>query len=180
MCDHSKRLTPSPDSSLSRRISTPARPTLRVASVAFRLILPGPQQVHYRSLMTQWVHDGRQLLAPTLWVCEMTSALCKAVRLGELSREAGQRALGLAQALGIELMHPDDNQVRLAFEWTVSLNRAAAYDSFYLALAETLGCELWTADKRLTRAVNRPWVHWAGKSIGEPALDERAVDSGQD
>ena len=156
------------------------KPLVVDASVAFRLILPGPQQDHYRSLMTQWVHDGNQLLAPTLWVYEMTSALCKAVRFGELSLEEGQRALGLAQALGIELMHPDDHQVRLAFEWTVSLNRAAAYDSFYLALAETLGCELWTADKRLTRAVNRPWVHWAGKSIGEPALDERAVDSGQD
>lgn len=153
------------------------KPLVVDASVAFRLILPGLQQDHYRSLMTQWVHDGYQLLAPTLWVYEMTSALCKAVRFGELSLEEGQRALGLAQVLGIQLMHPDDHQVRLAFEWTVSLNRAAAYDSFYLALAETLGCELWTADKRLTRAVNRPWVHWAGKLIGELALDERAVDS---
>ncbi len=133
------------------------------ASLAFRLIVPGPQQDHYRSLMTQWVHDGRQLLAPTLWVYEMTSALCRAVRFGELSREEGQRALGLAQALGIQLMHPDQYQVRLAFGWTMSLNRAAAYDSFYLALAEVLECELWTADKRLVRAVNRPWVHCAGK-----------------
>ena len=138
------------------------KPLVVDASVAFRLILPGPQQDHYRSLMTQWVHDGHQLLAPTLWVYEMTSALCRAVRFGELLLEEGQRALGLAQALGIQLMPPDDNQVRLAFEWTVSLNRAAAYDSFYLALAETLGCELWTADKRLARAVNRPWVQWAG------------------
>jgi predicted nucleic acid-binding protein len=138
------------------------KPLVVDASVAFRLILPGPQQDHYRSLMTQWVRDRYQLLAPTLWVYEMTSALCQAVRFGELSLEEGQRASGLAQGLGIELMHPDDNQVRLACEWTVSLNRAAAYDSFYLALAETLGCELWTADKRLARAVDRPWVHWAG------------------
>jgi predicted nucleic acid-binding protein len=44
------------------------------------------------------------------------------------------------------------------------LNRAAAYDSFYLALAETLQCELWTADRRLRSAIDLPWVRWAGSS----------------
>jgi hypothetical protein len=34
----------------------------------------------------------------------------------------------------------------------------AAYDSFYLGLAERLGCELWTADRRLRNAVDLPWV----------------------
>ncbi len=43
----------------------------------------------------------------------------------------------------------------------VRLNRAAAYDSFYLALAESLGCELWTADQRLHNAVDLPWVRLA-------------------
>ena len=55
-------------------------------------------------------------------------------------------------------------QARLAFDWTVRLKRAAAYDSFYLALAETMECELWTAEKRLCNAVDQPWVRWAGES----------------
>ena len=38
------------------------------------------------------------------------------------------------------------------------LNRAAAYDSFYLALAETLGSELWTTDNHLYNAAAQPWV----------------------
>jgi predicted nucleic acid-binding protein len=46
--------------------------------------------------------------------------------------------------------------------WTRRLNRAAAYDSFYLAVAESLGCELWTADQRLSKAVDLPWVCLAG------------------
>ena len=37
-------------------------------------------------------------------------------------------------------------------------NRAAAYDSFYLALAEGLDCELWTADERLHNAAGVAWV----------------------
>jgi predicted nucleic acid-binding protein len=67
-------------------------------------------------------------------------------------------ALAVAQGLDVALIPPDDTQIALALEWTVRLNRVAAYDSFYLALAETLQCELWTADQRLCNAVGLPWV----------------------
>jgi len=39
----------------------------------------------------------------------------------------------------------------------------AAYDSFYLSLAEALGCHMWTADRRLynsAREVRLEWVRW--------------------
>jgi len=41
-------------------------------------------------------------------------------------------------------------------------NRPTAYDAHYLALAEMLGCEFWTADRRLYNAVKEelPWVKW--------------------
>ena len=68
----------------------------------------------------------------------------------------------LAQRLGVRLHSPDDTMVRAAYEWTLRLNRGAAYDSFYLALAEWLSCELWSADRRLYRAVNQAWVQLAG------------------
>jgi len=37
----------------------------------------------------------------------------------------------------------------------------ASYDAYYLALAEQLGAEFWTADRRLSRAVQShlDWVH---------------------
>lgn len=57
---------------------------------------------------------------------------------------------------------PDEAQVALAFDWTRRLNRIAAYDSFYLALAESLQCDLWTADRRLQGAVGQPWLHCVG------------------
>ena len=53
---------------------------------------------------------------------------------------------------------PDDVLAHAAYEWTLRLDRAAAYGSFYLALAETLHCELWTADRRLRNAVHLDWV----------------------
>ena len=134
------------------------KPLVVDASLTFRLVLPGPQQEPFRSLVTRWLHDGYELYAPTLWVYEMTLALCKVVRFGELTPEEGRRILALAQRLGIQLMPPDDDLARSAFDWTLRLKRAAAYDSFYLALAEMLQCELWTADRHLHNAVDRPWV----------------------
>jgi predicted nucleic acid-binding protein len=64
--------------------------------------------------------------------------------------------------LGVELIVPNENQTQKAFMWTRQLNQVAAYDSFYLALAESLGCEFWSADKKLANAVGQPWVRLAG------------------
>jgi predicted nucleic acid-binding protein len=128
------------------------------ASFAFQLVLPGPRQALFEAQTRQWKQDECELRAPALWLYEMTSALCKGVRLGELDPDEGRRALSLAQRLGVHLIPPDDAQAGLAFEWTLRLNRAVAYDSFYLALAEALHCELWTADQRLRSAAGQPWV----------------------
>jgi predicted nucleic acid-binding protein len=84
------------------------------------------------------------------------------VRWGDLTPEEGQRSLDLARGLAVHLVPPDDEQARRAYEWTLRLKRTAAYDGFYLALAESLGCELWTMDERLHNAVGLPWVRLAG------------------
>ena len=73
--------------------------------------------------------------------------------------------LKLAQGLDLQLIHPDDTLVELAYDWTRRLNRTAAYDSFYLALTESLSAEFWTADKRLANVVNAPWVHHIADSV---------------
>lgn len=132
------------------------------ASFTFKLILPGPYQNRIRALVTQWEEAQYTLYTPTLWLYEITSALCKAVHFNVLTPVEGRKALQFAQKLDLQLIHPDDNQTQLAFAWTLRLNRAAAYDSFYLSLAETLAAEFWTADKRLYNAANTPWVHYIG------------------
>ena len=129
------------------------------AGFALNLILPGPRQKSCQTLATQWYGDGRLLCAPTLWLYEITSALCKGVHFGQITRAEGKQTLLLAQKLGVQLFPPDDAQTALAFNWTMRLKRAAAYDSFYLALAKTLRSELWTADKHLVNAAGVSWVH---------------------
>ena len=134
------------------------------ASFTLGLLLPGPHQERCRALVTQWHRDGYMLCAPTLWFYEITSALCRAIHSGQITRDEGRQALTLAQKLDVQLFPPDDAQTTLAFDWTMQLKRAAAYDSFYLALAEALRSDLWTADKRLGNAAGVSWIHLIGVS----------------
>ena len=109
-------------------------------------------------MVDQWQRAGYQLCAPTLWAYEITSTITKMVHFGQLSSASSRKFLRLAYRLGVELIAPDEEQLVKAYAWTLQLQHAAAYDSFYLALAETLGCEFWTIDKRLVNAVARPWM----------------------
>ena len=128
------------------------------ASFAVRLLLPGPDQSTYRTQAMEWTTNGIEFVAPTLWLYEMTSALTKIARLGDLGPDEARNALALTHQLGVRLVPPDEALTHSAFDWTKRLGRTSAYDSFYLALAERLECELWTADRRLRNAVDVPWV----------------------
>ena len=111
------------------------------------------------------MQNGATLYAPTLWLYEVTSALTKAVHFDILTETEGRQALKLAQGLDLQLIHPDNTLVELAYDWTRRLNRIAAYDSFYLALTESLSAEFWTADKRLANAVSVPWVQYIADGV---------------
>ncbi len=46
------------------------------------------------------------------------------------------------------------------------LGQARTYEAQYLALAEKLGVEFWTADQRLVngaRRIGMSWVRWVGE-----------------
>jgi len=131
------------------------------ASVAIKAILPNPLQKHCLTLVQTFVEV--QPAAPALWVYETTSAISKAVHFDQLTESEGRQALEQVDALGMQIFVSDIDQNRSAFDWTRRLKRASAYDSFYLALAQTLDCNFWTADKRLFNALKDSrleWAHW--------------------
>jgi predicted nucleic acid-binding protein len=135
------------------------------ASFTVKLILPNAEQTRCRELMAERMQNGVDLYAPTLWLYEVTSAVTKAVHFDILTETEGRQSLQLAQALDVQFIHPDNALVELAYDWTRRLNRAAAYDSFYLALTESLSAEFWTADRRLANAVSVPWVHYITEDV---------------
>jgi predicted nucleic acid-binding protein len=129
------------------------------ASFTFRLWFTNPQQAAARALVDQWFRDDKTLAAPTLWLYEMTSAVVKTVHIGGLSADEGRRSLALLHSFPVALINPDARLTEAAYDWSLRLQRANAYDAFYLALAHALGSELWTADRLLIRAAQQPWVH---------------------
>jgi predicted nucleic acid-binding protein len=137
-------------------------PAVIDAGLALKLVLPDPGREHASALVARLMSQGSELVAPALWAYETTSTLCKAVHFGQLTPDEGRRALSQLLGLGVRLVVPDVGQNRQALEWTLRLKRASAYDSYYLALAEALKCDLWTFDRRLFNAVDLSWVRWAG------------------
>lgn len=68
--------------------------------------------------------------------------------------------------LGIQITPSDIDICQKALTWAGRLGQSKAYDGFYLALAERLGAELWTADARLSdraRQLGVVWVRWVGE-----------------
>jgi predicted nucleic acid-binding protein len=124
------------------------------AGFIFKLLTPNPLREQLKQLVRQWIGEQFVLCALHLWLYELTSILTKMVYLGEMDEEEARESLGLALELGVQMIPPDEDQVQKAFTWTRRLYRIAAYDSFYLAVAESLDCEFWTADRRL---VNAAW-----------------------
>jgi predicted nucleic acid-binding protein len=128
------------------------------ANLVIRLVAdPADESIRY--LWEQWDTERRQIAAPTLLYYEVANALSRYQRLGFMGTPSVQLAFEAALALPLQLYGKADLHWH-ALELAERLSLPAAYDAHYLALAEWLGGEFWTADGRLARAVQAslPWV----------------------
>jgi predicted nucleic acid-binding protein len=129
------------------------------ANLVIRLVAdPADESVQH--LWEKWDTERRHLAAPTLLYYEVANALYRYRKLGYMGASSAQLALKAALALPLELHGEADLHWR-ALELAEWLSLPAAYDAHYLALAELLEGEFWTADGRLARTVqpSLPWVH---------------------
>jgi predicted nucleic acid-binding protein len=129
------------------------------ANLVMRLVI-APQDQPVQQLWQQWQRDNQQLAAPTLLRYEVTNALYRYKEQGLLSAEIVRIGLNAALTLPIQL-YSDADLHRRALALTERFALPAAYAAHYLAVAEQLDAELWTADRRLARAVESAlaWVH---------------------
>jgi len=129
------------------------------ANLVVRLVTD-PNDTLVRPQWEQWETDGRQFTAPPLLYNEVTNAVYQYQRRGLISPESVRLALDAAQDLPIHLQGKGDLH-GLALGIAQRFSLPATYDAHYLALAEQLGAEFWTADGRLIQAVQPElsWVH---------------------
>jgi predicted nucleic acid-binding protein len=100
------------------------------------------------------------LSAPPLLIYEIANGIWSAARRARLKPELAQEALSNLLACDIDIQGPPPERVlAIALDLNVT-----AYDGAYVAVAEQLGAELWTADRTLFDAASQrlPWVRWIG------------------
>ena len=136
------------------------------ANLCIALVIPLAYSEPAAKQWLFWQSNRAQVYAPLLWEYEVVSALRKASAVGLLSKKETETALQRLMALGIECHLPDLDLHRSALRWAEYLNQPVAYDSQYLAMAEALEAEFWTADQRLIDSLKTrklPWLHWIGE-----------------
>jgi predicted nucleic acid-binding protein len=137
------------------------------ANLCIALIIPLAYSDAAAKQWLYWEMNRVQMYAPLLWEYEVVSALRKAIAVGLISKRETETALQRLLILGVERSTPDVDLHRSALQWAEHINHPVAYDSQYLALAETLEADFWTADKRLIDSLKNKklaWLHWIGEA----------------
>ncbi len=135
------------------------------AGVALVTVLPHPYREHGRRFWQRWLRRPQPLLAPYLWVIEVTSGLRRAVWERVLTTAEADEALAFLRQLPVTLV-PDNQLAHQALAWAERLHQKHAYDAFYLALAEARNAAFWSTDRRLVNALQQQgiaWAHWIGE-----------------
>lgn len=128
-------------------------------TVALFVNLPYSSQSEY--LFRSWRKQNVQLIVPALWPAEVVSTLRKMVVVGQIGFDDAHLVLANLERFPIEVVLPDSALLDLSFVWAGKLNQTVAYDAQYVALAEKLAAELWTADQRLSNILRNLKIAWA-------------------
>lgn len=133
------------------------------ASVALKWQLDDEEDVDAaRALRDDFiVQNTVSLSAPTLFRYEITNGIWAAALRARLKPAIARQALRNLLDCDVEAHEPDPERVLdLALK-----HKVAAYDAAYLAVAEALGADLWTADRPLYKATKESlgFVRWIGE-----------------
>jgi predicted nucleic acid-binding protein len=131
-------------------------------SIVIKWVLYEPDSPLAQALLNEWINRETEIRAPALLAYEITNSLYQKVRKGEITHKQANKALTRALKSDLVLDFSSGTVLNLkAMEFADRFRLPAAYDAYFLALAERQSCELWTADTRMWRAVrgHLDWVH---------------------
>lgn len=136
------------------------------ASLAFKWLVKEEHSDEALAIAQYWSSQDVRPTAPHFMPVEVANALYKRVVRGELTVEAAKRRINSLVSSGIELRDVPDLHGR-ALELANELQQRAVYDAHYLALSESLDCELWTADEKFFRAAapSAKNLRWIGEFV---------------
>jgi len=123
------------------------------ASVALKWQLPDEDHIAQALALRDdyLIRNTVTLVAPSLFLYEITNAIGMAAKRARVSAELADEALANLLACEIEVFPPRPERIlRLCRRFSI-----AAYDAAYVALALQLRAELWTGDRPLFQAAGK-------------------------
>lgn len=134
------------------------------AGVSIKQVVPEEYSDRAAALWEHTIEAEWKIIAPALFWFEVTAVLRKKVYRRTLTPAEGELALTTALEANVHIISLPDLHWR-AWKLADSFQQPTAYDAHYLALAEALQCDFWTADERLFNAVKdaASWAKWLGK-----------------
>ena len=129
------------------------------ASFILKLVLPEDYSDKVHLMWNEWVEKEASIYAPYLLIYETGSVIRNKIFRDEIALDEGKEAARVLNAQEVIFYHSQMIEER-AWDLAVTYEKPTLYDAFYLAVAEEIGAEFWTADKRLVNSLKKeiPWV----------------------
>lgn len=128
------------------------------ASILVDLVAPDVPGDGPAALLVRKLAAGGEILAPALLWLETSNALLTGIRQGRWGGAAADAAAAELDRMPLRAADIPADRVR-AFELARRYDNWPVYDMVYVALAERVGTEFYTADERLRERLARlPWV----------------------
>jgi predicted nucleic acid-binding protein len=141
------------------------------ASVAIKLVIEEDGSNQAKSLYRSMLLTRTPIVAPPLMPIEVTNIMRQQMRGPQgLSLVEATKLLEEFLALSFTIYNPLELHLQ-ALILADAHALPATYDAHYLALAELMSCDFWTADQRLVQQVRSdlPFVRWLGEYV--PSAD---------
>ncbi|NPV86275.1 MAG: type II toxin-antitoxin system VapC family toxin [Anaerolineae bacterium] len=136
------------------------------ANLAIGLVRQMPFSAAFRTLIERWLVEGVSIAVPALWDYEIVSGLRRLWQQNAITREEAFAGLELVMSLEIQRSPAEQDLLLSSLRWAERLGQSKAYDAQYVALAEQLHAEFWSADEKLVNALKAlevDWAHWIGE-----------------
>ena len=135
------------------------------ASLLVKLLIIEQFSDQAERLVKFWASTGIRMAAPDFIHAEVASALYKKMSARIISLDKAMELMTRFYAMDIDFQKSSPLHQR-AMELALELGQRMPYDSHYLALAESLNCDFWTADRPFYRAAqpHHPRVQWIGNA----------------
>jgi len=130
------------------------------ANLVASLAIPLPYSEQATELVLDWKRQGVTFVAPALWSYEVSTVLRKAVVADYLPPDELDFALEQIWKINIQDVPASLDLHRQALVWAERLGQSKTYDSAYLAVAESMQTDFWTADRSLAQSAQRSGTQW--------------------